>query len=272
MKPYIFICLLFITLFSSCIVERPTYYVSPLNGNSTSYHAIPLKKDSIKTATYASGSLYFGSANTSQTDKVFQFEGAVYQTKQFGIFEAYYGANVLLGNYKVTPFDTASFYTNANWKALNARSGNKLYEGIGVEGGIDLVHVTRHGEWRIIGAELSTHQEFGDYVSFRKNLPADAANLIIRSGNLTTIGFNTETIRKTKQGSYSLKFAYGFNLGKAYTNAQALDFTTQTVEHIPYRYATLTFQYTYQKWSGYVSSTGGDYANGFRLGAIYRLH
>ena len=200
MKPYIFICLSFITLFTGCIIERPTYYVSPLNGNSTSYHAMPLKKDSVTTATYASGSLYFGSANTVQTDKVFQLEGSVYQTKQFGIFEAYYGANILFGNYKVTPFDTSKFYTGANWNALNAASGNKLYEGVGAEGGINLVHVTRHGEWRIIGTELSMHQEFGNYARFRKNLPSNAANLIIRAAICQQSGLIQKPFAKQNPG------------------------------------------------------------------------
>ncbi len=271
MKLLYSICLFVIVSFSSCIIERPTYYVSPFNGNSTAYHTMPLKKDSIKTATYTGGNLYFGRANTNQTDKVIHFEGNIYQAKQFGIFQAYYGANAGFGNYKVAPFDTATDYTTANWKALNAMAGNKFYGSIGAEGGINLVHVTRHGEWRIIGTELSTHHELGSYAKFRKNLPDNAANLIIRSPNFSTVGFNTETVRKTNHGSYSLQFAYGFVLGKSYSRVEALNYLTQIPEHINYNYSTLTFQYTYAKWTGYLQSTGAAYASGVRIGGVYHL-
>jgi len=272
MKLYVSLCLCIAIAFSSCIIERPTYYVSPLNGNNTLYHAMLLQKDSISKATYASASLYLGNANTNQTDKVFNFQGSVYQARQFGIFEAYYGADAFAGNYKVTAFDTATYNSSIDWKALNAMAGNKLYTGIGLAGGMNIVHTTRHGEWRIIGAELASHQDFGAYYDFRKKLPANAANLIVRSGNFTTIGLNTETVRKTKQGAYSLKFAYGFVLGRSYNNVQALNFTTQIVEPIRYNYATLTFQYTYQRWTGYIQNGGGSYAMGYQFGAIYRLH
>lgn len=271
MKWHIFIYIFIAVAFSSCIIERPTYYVSPLNGNNTSYHAMPLLSDSTKKATYASANLYFGNANTNQTDRVFNFQGSVYQARQFGIFEAYYGADIFAGNYKVAPFDTATYNTSLNWKTLNAMAGNKLYTGIGLSGGMNIVQPTRRGEWRIIGTELATHQEMGAYSAFRKKLPADAANLIIRSGNFTTIGLNTETVRKTKKGAYSFKFAYGLALGKSYTNAQALTFTTQSTERLSYNYATFTFQYTYQRWTGYIQTAGSSYASGTQIGTIYRL-
>ena len=269
MKVYsLFFALLFLLVcFTGCI-ERPVYYVSPYNGNSTSYHTMPLKKDSVKTATYASGSLYLGQANTALTDKVFNFEGSIYQAKQFGIFEAYYGVDASIGNYNVALYDSDA-YATIDYQTLNANAGNKLYEGLGVEGGINLVHVTRHGEWRVIGTELTGHTDFGSYANFRKTLPATAANLIIRQQTYSTLGFNTESIRKTKHGSYSLKIAYGFVLSRPYNHAYALDFNSQQIQRLSYDYFTYTFQYTYQRWTAYLQAEGGTYASGYKLGAVY---
>ncbi len=134
MIPCRFLLLCFIIGFTGCLIERSTYYVSPLNGNSTSYYAKPLLKDSVSTATYASGSVYFGSANTLMTDKVWNLQGAVYQVKQFDMFQAYYGVNAFFGSYKVASFDTTRFNTSNNWKALNQLAGTKSYAGAGISG------------------------------------------------------------------------------------------------------------------------------------------
>src|SRR5271169_3805850 len=92
-----------ISLFSSC-VERRGFYLSPQNANSNPYHAIPMKADSLKSAIYVSGIFSSGSANDQGADRLYAFQGSLHRSNNFGIFQAYYGANLSLGSYHVSNY------------------------------------------------------------------------------------------------------------------------------------------------------------------------
>ncbi|MEP7278437.1 MAG: hypothetical protein ABI813_07340, partial [Bacteroidota bacterium] len=57
-KPQLLLLLVSIICFSSCI-ER-AYFHSPIQGNTSAYHAMPLASDSVKAATYLNSLLSIG--------------------------------------------------------------------------------------------------------------------------------------------------------------------------------------------------------------------
>src|SRR5450432_3183904 len=105
--------------FSSCI--STAYFYSPANASSVPYHAIPLKSDSLKGATYASSFFTLGGANDGWRDGVYAFQGRIHRSNNFGNFQAYHGANLSLGTYHIAeydnvehpyyPYDTLSYHT-----------------------------------------------------------------------------------------------------------------------------------------------------------------
>ena len=186
-----------IFLLSGCALQQ-VYYVSPFNGNNTSYHAIPLKSDSTKSSNYISGSLYFGTANAHYSDDVFSFESNIYHCNQFGVFQSYYGIDASLGNYHVGTLTGA--YYGQTVEYINPKAGNKFFGGIGIQGGMNFVLPLSHGEWRLMGIEMSSHMEYGSYLKFRKEIPDHLATLNIPSNTFSTIGLYSELVIKVKHG------------------------------------------------------------------------
>jgi len=267
MKHYSSIALIISAIFSSCSYQQ-AYYVSPFNGNSNTYHATPLLSDSVKSAIYLSGNMYSGSANYNGSDDVINFEGDVYRTQQFGLLEAYYGLNASFGNYDVAELDSDYTYSTVNYQLINSMAGSKSFGGVGAEGGINFTLPMAHGEWRLFGMEVSSHKEFGSYLDFRNLLPDSAATLIIKNSFFSTLGFYSELVKKVKHGSYGFRIASGTILESAYHNLNIYD---NTGSDLKFRYTDLTFDYTWEQWTGYIQSKSATKASGVKLGIIYRL-
>lgn len=194
---------LLVTILTGC--RQYAFYQSPLHANTSSYKATPLRSDSIAAATYASLNFMVGGANHRWHDNTWSFNGALHRSHNFGIFQAYYGANAALGVYDVRPYQLADTLNTLNAprnrfrafddSAINSRSGNKFFGAWGLVGSINVVvPFGRSSEWRALGTELSWNHEFGKYLDFRKNLPAGTANIVDRKSNYFTISIFTEVV------------------------------------------------------------------------------
>ncbi|HEU0064761.1 MAG TPA: hypothetical protein VFQ58_07010, partial [Flavisolibacter sp.] len=208
---------LLLMLFSLAGCLRQNYFLSPFQANTPTYHSMPQLSEQAHTANYISGNFAKGGANRGD-DPVFDFKGEFYRAHSFGIFEAYYGAEVTFGNYTVSkqrpPTHSArdSFITNV----LNKGIGNKFFGGYGLNGGISMVVPANYGrgEWRAIGIETSLTNEFGQYLLFRKQLPDSIATANMNYSFFPTIGITSEFISNGNKGSIGYKIAAGWCLRK----------------------------------------------------------
>ncbi len=257
-------------LFSSCVTY--SYFQSTTNANSNPYHAIPLKSDSAKGASYVSGLFTVGRANDSWRDAVGTFHLNAHRSNNFGNFQSYYGATVALGDYSIADFntrdrpyrydDTSSYY--------HIKGMNKFFGYYGFNGGIDVVLPTKHGgEWRIIGIETSVQKEFGNYYSFRKNLRDSSADVIFRNNVTGTFGFFTEIIGKTRRGKeFGYKMSYGFMLNSQsdYTHIYEAD-----ILHTP-AYFSHTLHWTTDRTTFFAQfNIGTRYAGSMQFGVNYKI-
>jgi len=204
-----------VLLLSGCI-RRQAFYVSPYNGLNNSYHSIPLRSDSLKSAFYVNSAIFTGSANDYGHDDMFAFQTSLSAGHNFGYFQAYYGAGITLGNYRVNTFDSFGISRSVDYKIINQYAGSKFFGTTGIEAGFNLVIPLGISEWRVLGIETSMQQEFGQYLQFRKQLPDSAATLVVRNSFLTTLGGYSEITAKTNHGSVGFKIAIGTLLGSAY--------------------------------------------------------
>lgn len=200
---------------SGC-ANQAAFYVSPYNVNHNPYHPIPLKQDSVKSASYAGVSISNGTANDSQADETLTFFMGFSCAHNFGNFQGFYAANVSLGNYKVAPFSEYESAGNFDPAAINENAGNKFFGSTGIDGGINFVLPIPNGEWRILDIETSAQQEFGKYASFRKKLTNKDADLIVRSKLFATLGGYTESAGKISHSSSGVRLAAGTVLESKY--------------------------------------------------------
>jgi hypothetical protein len=264
---------LLLMLFSLAGCVRQNYFLSPFQANTPTYHSMPQLSEHAHTANYISGNFAKGSANKGD-DRVFDFKGEFYRAHSFGIFEAYYGAELALGNYIVSqqrpPTNSArdSFITNV----LNKGIGNKFFGGYGFNGGISMVVPANYGrgEWRAIGIETSLTNEFGQYLLFRKQLPDSVATANMNYSFFPTIGITSEFISNGKKGSIGYKIAAGWCLRKENAHYNP-DFTGE----IPSRnagYLSQTLFFTFLTGSTLsIQLTGGSHAFFINAGYIYRM-
>ena len=190
---------------SGCFNFDHAYFQSPYSGNLETYHTIPLRSDSIRSATYASGSFTVGTANERWRDNQFYFTGALHRSHNFGQFQVYYGANASLGKYQVDSMHGEAA-PGANSDLINKNVGGKPFGGYGVAGGIGLVIPFGNGsEWRLPELSFTLQKEFGSYLDFRKGLPDTAANTIFRGRVISTLGLGTEIAFKVRHGMIGLK-------------------------------------------------------------------
>jgi len=279
MKPKLYLCLSLAAgyLLSGCgTVRQQAYYVSPFNSHSSDYQPLPQTTDSARTAVYVRGAFLNGGANQERTDGVKAFRASVAVAHHTSFFQAYYSGDLTLGAYQLGRWDTghAGFFgprsaPPVNAKFLNSQSGDRSFGGIGFNGGANLVFPMRRGEWRFIGVETSLHQEFGDYLSFRKKLPDTAAALIIRNPFFATLGFSTEIIKKTEEGEWGFRFASGWVLGDQYRHNGVYDY--ESTEKLNYGYYSFSFHYTLERYTGYIQFTGAEQARSLNVGLHYRL-
>lgn len=260
-----------LTILPGCAIHQ-AFYVSPFNGNSPGYASIPLKADSLKSATYANAAYFAASANDHGRDDVSAFHFEVSRAHNFHFLQAWYGVNLALGTYRVQPWDSSYFSARGNSfdaKAIDQHAGNHFFGGTGARGGINAVVTRGNQEWRVLGLETSFEHEFGDYLNFRKQLPDSAATLLVKSNFFGTIGLYTELLGKTRKGDFGFRFALGWILGSAYNNLNIYDDSKK--RYLRYRYYDFIYHYTYQRYTGYLQIDAATKTTGLHLGFNYRL-
>jgi hypothetical protein len=262
-----------------CLTPFPqhAYYISPLNGNNVRYQPLPLLQDSSHTAIYTGVSFFTGSANEQGTDYFTGGRLSLSAAHHYGMFQFYYGIDGTLGSYSLGRWDSG--YTNTLFplrtappfysELLNSYSGPRTFGSAGFQAGIDAAVPVPGGEWRFLGLESSLHREFGDYLSFRKELPDSLASLNIRNPFFGTFGITSEMIGRTRHGEFGFRAAYGWMLGKSYRDPGVYD--DVGAHYLHYRYFTFSLHYTYERYTGFMLLNAATKASSFQLGLQYRL-
>lgn len=251
-------------LFSSCTYRA--YFKSPYNGVGETYHAIPLKSDSLKSATYVSGVFTGGGVNHNLRDDVFAFTGSIYRSHNFGSFQGYYGVSGSLGSYDVANY--SGYKPNGgNTTIYTPDPGNKFFGCYSGGGGINFVMPFGRGsEWRVIGTSFTLQKEFGDYWGFRKQLPDSLANSIFNRTLTGYLGVSTELAFKTRHGmiGYKLMVAQDvLNGGSHYRGFDSVQYASGFFQQ------TLSFRH--DRVTGSVQFNVGDRLFITQLGVSYRL-
>lgn len=255
------VCML---LLSSC--AQYAYYQSPFQCNTASYKTMPLYSDSIRSAVYANATFTGGGANNNYRDGIGGGMASIYRTHTARYLQAFYGLTGALGNYQVKPYAGKLNNKNIDTIAINNNAGNKFFGGWGATGGLNLNIPFRENELRI-GTELSWQQEFGKLLSFRKNLPDSAANLIDASKNYATIAFTGDLVFHLPKG------ALGFKIAMVRSLKLLHGFDNQRLPYsVSPSYVSQTFHVTINKVTGFYQMNFGNYAMSFQLGLNYRLH
>jgi len=263
-----FACLLF---FNSC-VER-AFFHSPLQGNIATYHAMPVGSDSIKAATYVHGVLSIGSMNDDLRDNVYTFQTGVHRAHVLNQFRFNYGAALVLGSYNVKPYYNYNSYYN-NYIDSAVRAGNKFFGAYGVFGGVSaaipLNRNSGRGEWRYLGVEANLYNEFGEYYTFRKQLPDSSADEIDRKRYFGSVGLTSEIIFKGRsQNKFGIKVGFGSYLRRlSYTNDNVNNYYHQGND---LWYFSNTYHFTLRKSTTYFQFNIATHAAHFQLGLNYRL-
>jgi hypothetical protein len=282
--PCLLLCLTASTLLSSCLTayHQQAYYTSPFNGSSAGYHTLPLHTDSARTAFFVQGAGFTGPANDLQTDHFSGGNVSAYLAQRQGMWQGWAGFDLAAGSYSLGNWH--SRYTGNNFlgvsydqqflppataKELNAMSGPRTFAGAGFSGGFNAVVPMGQGEWRFLGIETALHQEFGDYLHFRRHLADSLATYIVRQPFFATVGLTSEWIFRTKQGDLGFRLAYGWALGAGYTPADLYDSVSQ--KNLRFGYTSLAFHYTFGKYTLYVLGENGTKSGSVRLGFIYRF-
>lgn len=228
-----------------------------------------MHSDSAKVANYASAILMGGGQNYFWRDGVASFQGSFYQARNFGHFQAFYGAGVSLGSYHAKEYyiTNQGFYRFVPIDTLIHINGNsKFFGGYGLNGGINYVVPSKNGkfEWRI-GLEISIQHEFGDYLSFRKTLPDTAVDVVEKSNWTKTIGGYSDFNWKSRNGFiFGCKFALG---GSFVSHATYIGNQSQASPS----YFSSTFHFTQNPITYFLQFNIGSYAANFQVGANFKL-
>lgn len=255
-------------LFGGCIYS--SHFQSPFYGTSEPYHVIPLKSDSMPSATYASGVFTEGGANDGLRDNVFSFTGSIYRSHNFGHFQGWYGGNVALGSYNVGNY---SYYNDARPRRLSdslpatARAGDRFFGGYGAGGGMDFVlPFGRGSEWRVVGVSFTLQKEFGDYWRFRKNLPDSMADVIFHNNLTGVMGFSTEFVFRTRHSVIGYKLMLAGDIINGQGRYKGYD---SLYESVPFFQQSLSL--TQNRFTGSFQLNVGNHILNAQLGVSYRL-
>jgi hypothetical protein len=263
-------------LCSGCLVHRRGMYLSPLDSQTIPYHTIPFKSDSLKSAIYGSIVYSTGTANDQGSDWVHAGQATIYRSQNFGHFQAYYGANITLGTYGVSDFYNSHYTPGQGGLGGGDKPIDSFYHippnrysfgSYGISGGINGVKTLHRLEWRYLGFETSIQKEFGDYYSFRKNLPDSAANIIFRNNITGTIGIYTESLWHNK---YNTQFGFRFSLNML-INPKGNYMMQNTYSIFPVSYFSMSFHVTVKQFTGFMQTNFGTKAASFQIGTSYRI-
>jgi hypothetical protein len=249
------------------------YYLNAFNGNNHYYHTIPLKSDSIRSATYFNSNIALGSANAMHND-VKSITLNLHRSHTFKLIQAHYGIDFSIGRYHVTKeFPRANSITDTTIiNEINRNSGAKLFGGYGFEGGLNLVvPIKKNGsEWRILGIETSMQNEFGQYLKFRRILKDSIAQENMKSSFFPTIGITTEFINKIGEGAFGYKISVGTSLKKEDQNKIGLGGILTSYSNNPF-YFVQTLHWTGKKWTIFGQLTFATYSVFLQGGFNYYL-
>ena len=256
MKKYFIPLLVIAVCFSNC--TAPSYLLSQLHTDSHPYYTIPVKSDSIKSATYVNAHFTTGAANYDLRDNTYDFQGSFSRSHNFGHFQAYYAANIILGDYDLHD------YSNNN---ISYPQQNKYFGAYGFNGGIDLAEtIDRHGSEFRIGAESSLQREFGDYLAFRKSLPDSAIDILDKEKFVKTLGIYVEIIKKMRSSGNEL----GYKLGVGSSAVSRKHYQGDSSQINP-TYFTNTFHFTRNSFTTFAQFNVGTKDVSFQIGGSYRL-
>ena len=251
--------LLIVVSLASC--KQPYYYLSPLNSTSQTYHTIPLKSDSVKSAIYANGIVTLGAANQDGRDNVYSFNGNISRSHNLGLFQAYYGIGFTAGDYIIQKYSNTP---------ITIPPTDNFFEAIGVNGAINLVVPFGHrgSEWRIIGVETSFQNESGNYLQLRKSLrdSSDNYSLIEANNWTTTVGGYSEIVFKTND---DIQLGYKIACGESLQNSSNY---YGYAAHVNPFYLSNTFHATRNSVTAFAQINVGTYAASVQLGINYRVH
>jgi hypothetical protein len=237
--------------------------------NANTYHTLPMVQDSQKAATYARLAFNAGSSNQEWRDQVLGGGLTVYRAYHFGHFQAYYGGDLSLGNYQVhnSYLLGNGVFNGGNDTTYHLVSSNRFYGFYGLGGGVNLVIPFRsgRGEWRAIGLETAYHREFGDYLSFRKQLPESSVDILETYTEAFRLGATTEIVTRSGRGT---EFGYKFTLGTI-LNTNGF-YRSDRYESRPY-YVSNAFHITKQKVTGFMQFNIGLHSGSFQFGVNYNL-
>jgi hypothetical protein len=253
-------------LLQSCY--RYAYYVSPFDANNNTYHTVPLRSDSLPSAWFVNGTFFSGSSNEQGNgDRVLDFHTNIYRTNNIGFLELYYGLDFTLGDYSVSKYDSTGNSYTVNYQDINKIAGNKFFAGIGLNGGFDFAIPLGRSEWRIIGLEISGHNEFGNYLKFRNQIPDSAVTFILRDPSLVTISWTSEFAFKAKYGSWGFKLTNGKVLNAAYKQV----YQSLYQESHSYYNSSFVFEFTNERFTAYIMDTASPLTLGILFGLNYRI-
>ena len=258
--------LLLILFYSSCI--ESSFFHSPVQGNTSAYHAIPVASDSIKSATYVNGALSVGNMNDGLRDRVYSAQAGIHRSNVINNFRLSYGASLAVGSYDINSSGYYSYYQN---QYSTYKAGAAFFGGYSLYGAISAARrIGRRGEWRYIGIEGGLFNEFGDYYNFRKNLPDSQATEIDRKKYLGSLGVTTEWVFKGRsKNKIGLKIAAGSYLRRLnYFDPYPGDYYHT---HDDLLYFSITNHYTVKKTTAYFQFNAATHAVHFQVGFNYRL-
>ncbi|RZS65030.1 hypothetical protein EV199_5784 [Pseudobacter ginsenosidimutans] len=250
---------LFCLFLTGCVSE--SYFQSPMHSNNSSYKTIPMHSDSIGSATYIGGNFFPGFANHRLRDTYFGGNASLFRSHNFGNFQGYYGLNATVGQYRVNynkdidgDLQTSPYF----------KQGDHFFGAVGGTGGINVVSPFRKGEWRVLGAELSYQQEFGDYYKFRNKLPDSAVRYVDKRDHYFTWGLNTEILGDVgKSWLLGYKAAYIMNLHTLRSY--------QSGNRLHPAYFSQTIHLSHLNTTGYVQMNAGTRVLSLHFGVNYRL-
>jgi hypothetical protein len=260
----------FITIsFFSCI-GRQAYYVSPFNGINTPYHSVPMRGDSIKSASYFNASITAGGANEGENDPKYSLTADFSRSHNFGIFQAYYAGGLTVGSYRMKPYDSVGNNYTVNYRIINHNRGTYFFGGGGFDGGINIVTGSKDFEWRIFGLETSLRQEFGEFAKVRERIPDSAVTVVIRNRFFGTLGMFTEIVDRGRNGSTGFKLGWGKVIGDDYNN---FSFKDSYFGDNPPRFGYFIFDVhtTRDKFTYYLQANLAKKAGAFIFGMNYKI-
>jgi hypothetical protein len=254
-------------IFTACSVSH-TYLLSPLDVTANTYNVVPMRSDSIKAATYASGNFLAGTSNYQGRDNIIGFQGNVYRSHNLGIINAFYGAGFLLGNYRVSDYYYHKRFSNIGDTAYHFLKSSQSFGGYGINGGMSVVlpFPNRKGEWRI-GFESAVYREIGSYLNYRQSLKSidTIVDILATSSSTENIGITMEFIWKRRSGTI---FSYKTGVDWSFVNPN--NYRGDENQNVPFCFFH-TVQLTKNNFTGFTKLNIGNHATSFQAGIGFRL-